>query len=352
MFPCKFIKIKLLIKTKIMKTAKLLFILLLTVFIDQISFAQIINVGSGSYTTTFPGTDVAGRNGYPSGSPKTIGVAATKPVPTNDWWSDKIKNNHSSNLFNYPFTLKTVNQGLVVSYIPWGPIDNILPVTVGVTGLNASAANVSDFSDWTVTMDWTNANHNFKATAGIGMPFVYFEKATTDVAQITVAQGTVTISNEMLIIEDARNGADFAVYAPTGSTWSQNGTTYTSTLNGQNYWSLAFIPLTATNITTVANQYKQYAYVFPANTTADFSYDEATSIVTTNFTVDVEVKEGLDSTMLLGLMPHQWANLSMTSPTPNLAEYLATAFSNAKRLSSGRDCWEACAPIRLPRARE
>jgi len=100
----------------------------------------------------------------------------TKPAPTNDWWSAKIKNPHADNLFSYPFTLKTINSGLVVTYIPWGVIDDIMPVTVGVTGLSASAANVSDFSDWTVTMDWTNATHNFQATAGIGMPFLYFTK--------------------------------------------------------------------------------------------------------------------------------------------------------------------------------
>ncbi|MFK7945975.1 MAG: glycosyl hydrolase, partial [Saprospiraceae bacterium] len=304
-----------------MRTARLLFIILLITLTYQNSFTQTINVGSGSYTLTFPGTDAAGRNGFPSGSPMTTGVAATKPVPTNDWWSDKIKNNHSSNLFNYPFTMKTDNQGLVVTYVPWGPFDNISPVTVGVTGLNASAANVSDFSDWTVTMDWTNSNHNFQATSGIGMPFIYFEKAQTDVAEVTVTQGTVTISNEMMIVEDVRYNADFAIYAPTGSTWIQNGNTYTSTLNGQNYWSLGFIPLTASNVTTVANQYKEYAYVFPTNTRADYNYDETTSIVTTDFIVDVEVKEGLDSNMLLGLLPHQWANLSMTSAQPNLASY-------------------------------
>jgi len=68
---------------------------------------QIVNVGSGSYTTQFPGVDQAGRNSYPSGSPFTIGEAASKPVPTNDWWSAQIKNNHADNLFSYPYTLKT-----------------------------------------------------------------------------------------------------------------------------------------------------------------------------------------------------------------------------------------------------
>ena len=141
-----------------------------------------------------------------------------KPIPTNDWWSAQVKNAHTDNIFNYPFTLKTVPQGMVVSYIPWGVIDNILPVVVGVTGLNSTNCNISDHSDWLVEMEWANNNHQFKATSGIGMPFLYFEKKSTDVARIEVNEGTVTVSGEMLIVTDARNGADFAIYAPVGST--------------------------------------------------------------------------------------------------------------------------------------
>ena len=36
-----------------------------------------------------------------------LGIAATKPVPTNDWWSKAIKENHADNLFNYPLAMKT-----------------------------------------------------------------------------------------------------------------------------------------------------------------------------------------------------------------------------------------------------
>ncbi|MEL7533111.1 MAG: glycosyl hydrolase, partial [Bacteroidota bacterium] len=297
-----------------------LFLLLLLPLRGTIE-AQIIPAGSGSYTTTFPGVDAAGRNSFPSGNPYLTGNAAGKPVPTNDWWSAKVKNPHADNLFNYPYTLKTVNDGLVVSYIPWGVIDNILPVIVGVSGLNASAANISDYSDWTITMDWQNASHHFQATSGIGMPFLYFEKDAADLAEITVNQGTVVIDNEMLIITDARNGADFAVYAPVGSVWMQNGNSYTSTLDGKNYWSMAFIPLDATNITTVANEYKSYAYVFPTNTTTTWDYDETTSLMTTDFVVSTDVKEGTETDMLLGLLPHQWANLAANSPTPNQYSY-------------------------------
>jgi endoglucanase Acf2 len=302
---------------------------------SSLLLGQITPVGNGSYTQTFPGTDAAGRNSFPSGTPLTTGPAATKPVPTNDWWSNKVKNNHSDNLFNYPYTLKTVNEGLVATYIPWGVIDNITPVIVGVTGLSASVAKVSDFSDWTVTMDWAHAGHHFQATSGIGMPFLYFEKGASDVAQVTVSSGTVTIANEMLIITDARNGADFVVYGPVGSVWTNSGGTYTSTLNGNNYWSMAFIPLTAPNVTAVANEYQKYAYVFPTNTLTTWEYDEATSVVTTDFVVETEVKEGTDSTMLMGLLPHQWANLSAVSPVP--AEYsYATVRGELKTMDGNR----------------
>ncbi|WP_227873958.1 glycosyl hydrolase [Flavobacterium nackdongense] len=285
------------------------------------SSAQVIPVGSGSYTKTFPGTDAAGRNGFPSGTPNLSGAALGKPVPTNDWWSKLAKETQASNLFTYPYTLKTTPNGLVVSYIPSGVIDDMSPVVMSVVGMAATKTTVSDYSDWTVTMDWNDGTRNFQATAGIAMPFLYFTKKTTDVVQVTVNSGTVTISNEMLVIVNAKNSADFAVYAPTGSTWTQNGGVYTSTLNGKNYWSMAFIPLTASNVTTVANEYKKYAYVFPTSTTSSFNYNESTSVMRTDFNVITEVKEGTESNVLLGLLPHQWDNLAANSPVPNKYSY-------------------------------
>jgi endoglucanase Acf2 len=283
--------------------------------------AQFVTVGSGSYRTTFPGNDSAGRNSFPSGTPYLSGNAVGKPVPTSDWWSALVKNGTASNLFNYPFTMKTTVNGLVVSYIPSGVIDDLLPMVVGVTGMNAPNTNVSDYSDWTVTMDWNDGTHNFQATSGVGMPFLYFTKKSTDVAQVTINSGTVVISNEMLVCTNVKNGADFAVYAPTGSTWTKNGAVYTSTLNGQNYWSMAFIPLTATNVDTVANEYKKYAYVFPVKATATYSYNESTSVMHTDFNVQTEVKEGTETNMLLGLLPHQWAHLAPGSPVPDKYSY-------------------------------
>lgn len=298
-----------------------LFLLFALLFSSQSLLSQTVTVGSGSYTTTFPGADQAGRNGFPSGTPQLSGNALGKPVPTNDWWSKLIKENHADNLFTYPMTLKTVNAGLIVTYIPWGVIGDSQPIVIGLTGLNATNTTVSDYSDWTVTMNWNDGNRNLSATAGIGMPFLYFEKEADDQLAITVNAGTGTISSELLIIENAASGADFVFYAPTGSTWTKSGSVYSSTLNDKNYWSMAMLPQSNTNVAAVAEEYKQYAYVFPTNTTASWNYDEASSVMRTDFTVETEVKEGTATDILQGLLPHQWANLAADSPAPNKYTY-------------------------------
>ena len=194
------------------------FIVLLIIF-GQLSFGQTY-VGSGSYTTVYPGADSAGRNGYPSGSPQLSKIASSKPVPTNDWWSKLVKEDHADNLFNYPMTLKTTNSGLVVTYIPWGVIGDNNAIEVGLSKLNVSKATAADHSDWTVTMNWNDGIRDLDATTGIGMPFVYFEKNSEATAAVKINSGTVTLQDELLIIENSSSGADFVVFAPKGSTWS------------------------------------------------------------------------------------------------------------------------------------
>ncbi|MGY6647640.1 glycosyl hydrolase [Wenyingzhuangia sp. IMCC45574] len=304
---------------KILK--KVLLILLLIFFTTITLNAQSISLGKGSYTTSFPGTDSAGRNGFPSGSPQLSGSAIGKPVPTNDWWSKLVKEDHADNLFNYPMTLKTTNQGLITTYIPWGVIGDNAAIRVGLTGLNTSKTTVSNYSDWTVTMNWKDASHELSATAGIAMPFIYFEKNDDAEVRIEVNSGNATVQNEMLIVENASSGADFVIYAPTGSTWNTSGNTYTSSLNNKNYWSLIMLPQSTSNVTASASNYKKYAYVFPVDTKVDWSYNNNTAMVTTNFTVTTSVKEGIYNNVLQGLLPHQWDHLTTSSPKPNGETY-------------------------------
>jgi len=307
---------------------RLLSVILLSVTFNIVliinSAAQFVPVGSGSFTTQFPGVDVAGRNSYPSGVPLVSGTAATKPVPTNDWWSAKLNQSQVNNLFPYPTALRTTSQGLVLSYIPAPsgsggssqPMDDIIPLIAGLTGLNASQSTVCNFSDFTVTINWNDGSHDLSATIGLAMPFIYFETGTGEEANVTITEGTVTITGEVISIENGHNGVDYAIYAPVGSTWTKDGTVYTSGLNGKNYFSAAYIPPTAASFSDAVEEYKAYAYVYPVNTLADWQYDQSTEVVRTIFTVETEVKEGSGDKVLLGLLPHLWAHLASDSPVP------------------------------------
>lgn len=295
--------------------------------------AQTTTVGNGSYTNTFPGVDSANRNGYPGGSPQLSGVAQNKPVPTNDWWSFLLKEDHVSNLFNYPLTMRTTTSGLGITYVPFGVVGDKQTLNVGVQNLNSARATVSDHSDWTVTMEWSSGGNYFSATSGIGMPFVYLKKGNSDTARVEVKSGTATVYNEMILIENAQEGVDYAVYAPVGSSWSQNGNVYTSNLNNKDYWSVGMLPQSNTNALQLANTYKKFAYVFPSNTAVTWSYNESTSVLRTDFVVTPDIKEGTHTTVLQGLLPHQWSHLAANSPTPDRETY--TSIRGALKMLDG-----------------
>lgn len=288
--------------------------------------AQTVGVGSGSYTTAFPGTDQAGRNKVPSGVPGLSGVAATKPVPTNDWWSNFIKNPHGGQAFNYPLSYRSLSSGIVVNLTKppaagpteyRQPMGDVAAIVVGVDGLNATQSTAANHSDWAVTMNWNGGGKDFNATMGIGMPFTYFTKGSADLAKVTVNHNPsgATISGNKIIITNTYNGANFVVFGPVGTIWSGSGGVFTSNLNGKNYWSMAMLPV-GVDVNTAIATLTPYAYVFPGNTQVAWNYTPSTGAVRTTFTVTPDVKEGTPSTFLQGLLPHQWSRLANGSPTP------------------------------------
>jgi endoglucanase Acf2 len=294
--------------------------------------AQFIEVGSGSYTTQFPGTDQAGRNSYPSGTPYLSGDAATKPVPTNDWWSNMIKEAHGGQAFNYPLSYRSYSRGIAVNYtMPFAsgfndyraPMDGAYDgIIVGVEGLNASSSTASDHSDWTVTLNWNDGTHDFSTLMGHGMPITYFTKGSADVARIEIGfnESGAYIDGNKVIIEDNYRGASYIAYGPTGATWTKSGNVYTSSLNGQNYWSVVMVPHDML-ISEAITYFEDYAYVFPTETKVSWAYDESTSIVTTEYSITPSVKEGTGTEVFWGLLPHHWGNLASGSVQPGTHSY-------------------------------
>ena len=98
-------------------------------------------------------------------------------------------------------------------------------VLISTAGITAAESKVSDYTDWTVTFNRTQGDKWMEATFGIGMPMAYFTKSD-NAGDVTVAfNGQASADGNILIVTGSYNGASFAVYAPSGSTWTVEGKT-------------------------------------------------------------------------------------------------------------------------------
>jgi endoglucanase Acf2 len=299
-------------KLRIFMVAILLASLALGACYTPVAQAAIIGEGAGSYTDTQP----AGTLGPQAAIYKTANV--TGKMPTNEWWSSlafkKYPNNHSELMYPQPLSVLAKAGGLGLSYPPLQLAGNqntwyqglyAEDLMVGVSGLNSPAGDVrvDGFSDWTVSVDWSNGA--FKATIGRGMPFVYLTKGGGD-ALITFNGVPNIISNSGGAVHATINGRTYGIFAPSGSNWTQSGTLLQSNLGGKNYYSVAILP---DNSAATFNSYRAHAFAFVTGTNTTWSYDATSGNVTTNFSVTTSVKEGTENRPLLALYRHQWLNI-------------------------------------------
>ncbi len=105
---------------------------------------------------------------------------------------------------------------------------------------------------------------------------------------------------------------------PSGSTWTVSGTSISSTLNGQNYFSVAVLPTTpstpAATRTSLASTYGQYAHAHVTGTRVSYSYNPGNSNVSTTYTFTTTAREGSASGTVIALYPHQWNYLTGSTP--------------------------------------
>lgn len=269
------------------------------------SWAGVVNVGSASYSDAFPGKDEAGRNGYISVSPQVSGNAVGRPIPTNDWWSNELVSNHGQSMFNYPLGVRTQDDGLCIinNFIGQAIMQGSGPLEIGLENLNCPTTTISDYSDWTVTYSWGAA---MEATVAQASPFVYFTRNSNADVTLKSAGSFSVIDGNILLITSSYNRSSYAVYAPTGATWTVNGSSAKSSLNGKNYFSAVLLP--EGDAATIAKDWQKFAFVYPADTQANFTYSPETGTVKTTYEVTTDVKEGSSSDFLMGLLPHHWAN--------------------------------------------
>ncbi|GHO42415.1 glycosyl hydrolase [Ktedonospora formicarum] len=278
--------------------------------------ASIVPVGSGSYTTTLP----PNVNAPPNKIYRTSRV--TGPMPTNDWWTSVAWAQPSFPIYPLPLALQATTTGIGVSY-PNLQAEQVAvhagyqtDFTLGASTGTFPSSNplVDGYSDWTVSLLWdAGGGSNMRVTSGQGSPYLYatFAKENPQItfpATPTVWSGTASSS----VLGITVNGHNYALFGPSGSTWSGLGTTtFTNDLKGKTYFSLAALPdATAATLQT----YQRYAYSFVTGTQVNWSYDQSRSQVHTTYTFTTQAQEGTQTGTIMALFPNQWKVADSFSP--------------------------------------
>ena len=298
-------------------------------------------VGKGFVVTVAPDGIVVGADDKHHAVKPKVTEDFEGPPTSNDWWSSLIwqfdaKEPYSMEMYPHPLVLRARGDGLALGYSNeavikgrqyWFPYERDL--VVGLEGLASPDTRVASYSDWAVTADWRSGDSRLRATFGHGLPFVYFERKGTAPLTVNVAHlvrdgkdGSVGWQDKEEPVETemwSENGGvlgitvaghHYGLFAPTGATWTRKGDTFTSTLDGKDYFSIAVLP---DRKPETLKLFQKHAYAFVTDTRVSWSYDEKKAELTSRFTVNAKLKDpakGLSGEPLLALYRHQWIHTS------------------------------------------
>jgi endoglucanase Acf2 len=328
-------------------------------------------VGKGYVVTKAPEGIVVGADDKHRPVKPKITEDFEGPPVTNDWWSSLIwqfeeKEPYSYEMFPHPFALRARKDGLGLGYSDKAVITGrqyMFPyerdLVVGLQGLASPDTRVAGYSDWAVTADWRSEDNRLRATFGHGMPFVYFERKGSAPASVRVSH--FLRKDESKAGQEAEPEAkpeietwgesggvlgisvgdhNYALFAPTGATWTRKGNTFTSTLDGKDYFSVAVLP---DRKPETLKLFREHAYAFVTETRVNWTYDEKKAELTSRFSFKATPKEtghGLSAEPLVALYRHQWLHtkdkllpLEYTSPRGAMKLFAGDAFET--KLSFG-----------------
>lgn len=290
---------------------RLVLYLILSISLLSTGFGQ-VKLGQGSYNPNAPGPS--------SNEGPFVTANFNKRIITTDWWTSilwsKWQNPQGfSNIIHpHPWSMRCFSGGLSMGYANIPSIyngnagtsfSNIYnhsyeeSLSVGIEGVSFNQTRVEDYTDWDVLANWEAGNDVLKARMGHGFVYTYLTKLSSNPLKVK-SLGSVVIDDNVLVV--THNDKKFAVYAPTGSSWTLSGDGYISDLSGKEYCSVALLPNTEPSTIT---EYKSHAFAFIEATTSSYSNTTDGHLIT-NFDLDIDVKEGTVNTTLMALYRHQW----------------------------------------------
>ena len=252
------------------------------------ALASATTLGPGSYRDGLP-TAAPG----PATSPRVTSDFVGHPN-TNDWSSSAVfstdpATNFSFAMFAYPLLFKTDETGLSMGYETgigthatgyiWGQGKQL---TVGMSGMSAQNVKLAGAGDWTTKLRFERDGKRLDATIGHGLPFVY--------CRFSGGTPTVTATSEPVVWRTDNNvlgirvGAfNYGLFAPTGASWTVNGSTIALNAPGKDYFSVAILPDAET---ATLEAFKASAFRFVTGSRVAWSLENATVAATYSLTTE------------------------------------------------------------------
>ncbi|WP_379131860.1 discoidin domain-containing protein [Paenibacillus sp. sgz500958] len=303
-----------------------------TYTIPALPVLSTVAVGQGSYAVNDMSIPQPKYPAYKSDS-------LTTPLPSNDWWQSIMINKLGNGIITLPLKSKYTKQGLSVLNPGAGSVSTngqtqsaAGPADLYLTANNINTASMSNritgYGDWSADVVLSDgATEKMKTTFIKGSPYLFSTFSdptspelylpattrffddnnntilTTDGATLTADHIGIEITNLDGSATPVTVKRIYGVFAPSGSTFKKVGAKVKITLGGgQNYLSLAAMP-GVSNL----NYFYQHGYAFVTGTAVTYSFNEATSDITSTFNATTTVKRsGFSGTTLMAQLPHQW----------------------------------------------
>jgi endoglucanase Acf2 len=239
--------------------------------------------------------------------------ALTGPVPTNRWWSSLVWTPFSEPLYAGPLSFQAVSEGLALGYprmeadedgfqMPFTP-----DIVVRAEGLDAEAARVARYGDWTVEVAWEEEAPRetpiLRATLGQGLPYVYLQSSGGPVQALFRTTPEVWLERPGAL-GVTLGGRHYGLFYP--GDWMLEGLSFGSRMDASDFDGLLSIAALPEASEAVLELFERHAFARPTDSRAHWQWLREEGVVEVTFTLEHESLGGSPTTPLMGLYPHQW----------------------------------------------
>jgi endoglucanase Acf2 len=278
----------------------------------------------------------------PKPAPFRAGDMLKRAVTTNTWYSSVVYGTWSDVLHAHPLTFKATAQGreMGLPQARTGPISALKNWAQGSTGTTAvTYAHQADFTvaaaafepqdarllyagDWNITVEMRREQAYLRSHILHGSPFGYFEISTGAVElklgpSVQPADLPVQKQGGKQVHYFKSRGHLYGLYLPASARLASAspGRVSVQFEEQARYFSIGILPQSDE---ATLKAYADAAFVFVDDTQVQWAYDEAKSLVTTDYLMKTRPMDGVAAEPLMGLYLHH--RRAQVNPAPVLGQ--------------------------------